>query len=239
MRRTRPTAGSTGRRTARVQGVVLEYRRVARLVARARAQRGFPPAELLPALHLVLARHGQGGVPGAREHRRALRSCSAQPELRNETAERRRAQELRASAPAARVHAVQCFSARPFLLPVLRLARGPDLRSRRAALEGRRDDVGQRGRGVLVVQFAKGRDVAARIRHVPASDAVPAFARRAAPERKTVSAELLARKLVRLSLLGYGAGAVIISVMPGLVPGIHAFLSRMQKRRGWPGQARP
>jgi hypothetical protein len=28
-------------------------------------------------------------------------------------------------------------------------------------------------------------------------------------------------------------------VMPGLVPGIHVFVSIEQERRGWPGQARP
>jgi hypothetical protein len=28
-------------------------------------------------------------------------------------------------------------------------------------------------------------------------------------------------------------------VMPGLVPGIHVFLSAPEVRRGWPGQARP
>jgi len=27
--------------------------------------------------------------------------------------------------------------------------------------------------------------------------------------------------------------------MPGLVPGIHAFLAEVPLRRGWPGQARP
>jgi len=27
--------------------------------------------------------------------------------------------------------------------------------------------------------------------------------------------------------------------MPGLVPGIHAFLANPLKRCGWPGQARP
>jgi hypothetical protein len=30
-----------------------------------------------------------------------------------------------------------------------------------------------------------------------------------------------------------------MSVMPGLVPGIHVFSAFKQERRGWPGQARP
>jgi hypothetical protein len=36
-----------------------------------------------------------------------------------------------------------------------------------------------------------------------------------------------------------GINGSFVLVMPGLVPGIHVFLWRLKKRRGWPGQARP
>jgi 5-methylcytosine-specific restriction endonuclease McrA len=47
------------------------------------AERGFPAAELLPAVSLVVARRDQGGVSRSRQHRRALRPRGAQPELRD------------------------------------------------------------------------------------------------------------------------------------------------------------
>ena len=37
---------------------------------------------------------------------------------------------------------------------------------------------------------------------------------------------------------GEGHDVVYFIVMPGLVPGIHVFISQY-RRRGWPGQARP
>src|SRR5579862_9113103 len=48
----------------------------------------FSAAELLPAVIVVVAGRDQGGVSRTGQHRRQLRSRRAQPELRNEAAER-------------------------------------------------------------------------------------------------------------------------------------------------------
>ena len=54
------------------------------------------------------------------------------------------------------LHAVQRVPARPLLLPVLRLARRPDLRSSAAALARRPHHLDQRGRRLLGLQSAQG-----------------------------------------------------------------------------------
>jgi 5-methylcytosine-specific restriction endonuclease McrA len=75
-------------------------------------------------------------------------------------------------------------------------------------LARRADDVGQRGRGLLGLQSEEGQHDAGRGRHVALADAV--CAERAAPasQRAAVSAELPARQLARLLVLGHRAGAV-------------------------------
>src|SRR5215510_9224593 len=78
---------STGPRGP-VEVLRLERLDVAEWISGPGAQRGFPPAELLPAVALVLAGCDQGGVPRARQHRRPVREGGAQPELRDEAPER-------------------------------------------------------------------------------------------------------------------------------------------------------
>ena len=84
-------------------------------------------------------------------------------------------------------------------------ARRPDLRPPPAALARRPHDVGQRGRGLLALQSAQGQPDAGRSQDVALADAVPADGAAPAPQRPAVPAELSARKLARLSLLGYRA----------------------------------
>ena len=69
--------------------------------------------------------------------------------------------------------------------------------------QGRPNDMGKRRRGLLAVQSAQGQHDAAAGRDVPAAAAVPADRASVAPKRPAVSAELSARKLDGLSLLGY------------------------------------
>ena len=56
---------------------------------------------------MVQAGRHQGGFSGAREHRRALREGGAQPELRDEAAERGVAQDLREAVDLPGLHPVQ------------------------------------------------------------------------------------------------------------------------------------
>src|SRR5581483_1019358 len=128
--------------------------------------------------------------------------------LRDEAAERRLAQELRAAGALSRLHAVQRVPARPLHLPVLRRRQGPHLRSSRAPLARRAHALGERGHGLRAVQPDEGRQAARRGAHAPGAEALPAHGVRAAPQRPAVPAELPARELARLSLLGYRARAV-------------------------------
>ena len=82
------------------------------------AERGFPAAELLPAVAVVVAGRHQGGLPRAGEHRRQLRPRGALAELRDEAAERGVAEDLREAVDPSGLHAVQRVPARPLLLPV-------------------------------------------------------------------------------------------------------------------------
>ena len=93
------------------------------------AQRRLSAAELLPALDLVLAGRHQGRVPRARQHRVGIRQDGAKPELRDAAALRRVAENLRQAVPPPGLHPLQRLPARPLHLPVLRRARGLDLRS--------------------------------------------------------------------------------------------------------------
>src|SRR3954452_6904421 len=99
-------------------GALLERTRLARRLAGTGAECGFPAAELLPAVSLVVAGRDQGGVPRPRQHRRALRPRGAQPELRNPASKRGVAEVLRQADAASPLHPVQRLPARPLLLPV-------------------------------------------------------------------------------------------------------------------------
>src|SRR5947209_1322298 len=79
-----------------------------------------------------------------------------------------------------------------------------------AALARRPYHLGQRGRRLLRLQSQEGQPDAAGIRHVAGADAVPAERAPFAQERPAVSAELSARKLAGLSLLGFGTRAIAL-----------------------------
>src|SRR5689334_4366729 len=100
-------------------GALLERTRLARRLAGTGAERGFPAAELLPAVSLVVAGRDQGGVPRPRQYRRTLRPRGAQPELRDPASERGVAEVLRQADDAPGLHPLQRLPARPVLLPIL------------------------------------------------------------------------------------------------------------------------
>src|SRR6516162_783241 len=99
----------------------IERPRFAERMASLGAQRGLSSAELLSVVVVVLAGRHQGGFSRPREHRRQLRQGGAQPELRDAAAERGIAQDLREALHQSGLHPVQRVSARPVLMPVLRL----------------------------------------------------------------------------------------------------------------------
>ncbi len=158
---------------------------------------------------MVVAGRDQGGLSRAGEHRRALRPRGAQPEPGDEAAERGVAQDLREACDPTRLHPLQRVPARSVLLPILRHARGPDLRPSAAALARRTDAMGQRRHRVRTLQFEEGRLDAEGRRHVPCPRALSSDRIRAAPQRPAIPAELSARKLARLSLLGHRARSVM------------------------------
>src|SRR6478752_9373762 len=98
-------------------GALLERTCLARWLAGTGAERGFPAAELLPAVSLVVAGRDQGGVPRPRQHRRAVRPRGAQPELRDPAAERGVAEVVRQTDHASRLYPVQRVPARSVLVP--------------------------------------------------------------------------------------------------------------------------
>src|SRR6187200_1929664 len=106
-------------------GALLERACLARWLAGTGAERGFPAAELLPAVALVLAGRDQGGVPRPRQHRRALRQGGEKSELRDPAAERRFPEIIRQAEHPPRLHPLQRLPPRPLLLPVLHIGRGP------------------------------------------------------------------------------------------------------------------
>src|SRR5579862_896577 len=172
------------------------------------AQRGLPAAELLPAVAVVVAGRDQGGLSRAGEHRRQLRSRRALAELRDEAAERGVAENLRKALDASRLHPVQCVSARPLRLPILRRARRSDLRPPGSALARRAYGLEQCRRGLLAVQSEEGQSHPRRIEDVAVAAAVSADGTASAPERPAVPAELPARQLARLFVLGYRTRSV-------------------------------
>src|SRR6267142_2958457 len=100
-------------------GALLERTCLAGRLAGTGAERGFPAAELLPAVSLVVARRDQGGVSRSRQHRRALRPRGAQSDLRDPASERGLAEVVRQTDHAPRLHPVQRLPARSLRVPVL------------------------------------------------------------------------------------------------------------------------
>src|SRR5262245_46116869 len=198
---------------------------VPRRLSRPRPQRGFSSAQLLPAVAVVVAGRHQGGLSRAGEHRRPVRPRSAQPEPGDEAPQRGFAQDLREARDAARLHPLQRVPARQVQLPVLRLARGSHLRSSIAALARRTHDLDQRGRRLLALQSQEGQSDDGRSQDVAVADAVPTERQSLAPQRPALSAQLPARELARLSLLGQRASAV--SAVAASRPTLCARLSRL------------
>src|SRR5262245_63478394 len=181
---------------------------IPRRLSRPRPQCGFSSAQLLPAVAVVVAGRRQGGLSRAGEHRRPVRPRGAQPKPGDEASQRGVAQGLREARNAARLHPLQRIPARQVQLPVLRLARGSHLRSSIAALARRAHDLDQRGRRLLALQSQERQSDNGGGQDVAVADAVPADRQSFAPQRPALSAELSARELARLSLLGQRTAAV-------------------------------
>jgi hypothetical protein len=173
-----------------------------------RLERGLPSAQLLSVVDLVLAGRNQGGVPRPGQHPVGIRRGGALSELRDAAALGGVAEKLRQADPLSRLHPVQRVPARPLHLPILRPTRGPHLRPCRAPFEGRDHDLAERGRRLLGLQPQEGRHAAGQGAHVAGDQALPADRPRPPPERAPVPAELFARKLDGLSLLGQRTGGI-------------------------------
>src|ERR1700757_1229913 len=132
-------------------GALFERTCLARRLAGTGAECGFPAAELLSVVALVLAGRDQGGVPRPRQHRRVLRPCGSKSELRNPAAQRRFAKILRQPDPPPRLPPLQRLPPRSLRLPILLGGRRPHLRSHHPALERWPDHLGKRGRGLLAL----------------------------------------------------------------------------------------
>src|SRR6202012_3084201 len=139
---------------------------------------------------------------------------------------RRVAEELRQAVTPSRVHPIQRFPARPLHLPILRRARRTYIRPCRAALERRPHDLGGRRRRVLRLQLEERRPPDSPSPHVSGAYALPAHRARPASERAAVPTELSARKLDGLSLLGFGARAVIRRASTQIVSNVDLSFSR-------------
>src|SRR6266478_9087986 len=189
-------------------GALLERTCLARRLAGSGAERGLPAAELLSAVSLVVAGRDQGGVSRSRQHRRTLRPRGAQPLVRDPAAERGVAEILRQAQHASRLHPVQRVPARPLRVPVLLVQRRSHLRSHHPAQQRRPYHLGKRGRRVFAVQSAQGQPDAAAGADVSKAVPVRPDGASAASQRPAVPAELSARQLARLFVLGYRARSV-------------------------------
>src|SRR4029453_15164760 len=126
----------------------------------------------------------------------------------DEAAERGLAQDFREARDPARLHPLQRVPARQVQLPILRRARGPYIRSSAAALARRAHHLDQRRRRLLALQSHEGQHDDGRGADVAVADAVPAEREPSAPQRPALPAELSARQLARLFLLGHRTRAV-------------------------------
>src|SRR4029077_21168831 len=104
-------------------GALLERTCLARRLAGTGIECGFPAAELLSAIPLVVAGRDQGGVSRTRQHRRTLRPRGPQPQFRDAAAERGVAEILRQAEHPSRLHPVQRIPARSVRLPILPVER--------------------------------------------------------------------------------------------------------------------
>ena len=107
-------------------------------------------------------------------------------------------------------------------------ARRPHLRSSAAALARRPHDLGQRRRRLLALQSAQGQPDAGGSEDVAVADAVPADRASPAPQRPAVPAQLSARELARLSLLGHRTRSVSRHAFSALE---FAMISKLHSRR--------
>src|SRR5205085_8432243 len=85
-------------------GALLERTCLARRLAGTGAECGFPAAELLPAIAVVVAGRDQGGDSRPRQHRRALLLRSEQHVVRNLASERGVSEIVRQVVNASRFH---------------------------------------------------------------------------------------------------------------------------------------
>src|SRR6201996_2535444 len=85
-------------------GALFERTCLARRLAGTGAECGFPAAELLSTVAVVVAGCGQGGVSRTRQHSRELRSRRAQPDFRDSAAQRGVAEILREADHPSRLH---------------------------------------------------------------------------------------------------------------------------------------
>jgi hypothetical protein len=94
------------------------------------------------------------------------------------------------------------------------------LRSHPAAQQGRPDHMGERGRGMFAVQSTQGQSDATAGADVPAPAPIRADGTSTAPQRPAVPAELSARQLAGLFILGYRARSVGNGrrIVVGLIP---------------------
>ena len=168
----------------------------------------YRPLSYYPLVALVLAGRDQGGVPRPRQHRRRIRALGLLAVLLHEAAERRQPEELCeavAQSRPSRGSTCSCAIASSASIAARRKT-SPSTTSCRATAAARRPGrtSWRRARPAISGRAAAagaGQDVAA-------AEAVPADGARPAQQRPAVSAQLSARKLDGLSLLGCRAGAV-------------------------------
>src|SRR3546814_99595 len=104
---------------------------------------------------------------------------------------------------------VQPVPARPVPVPVLRQRQPPDLRPCHSAPSGRTNDVGKHRQRLRAVQHEEGRAHAPAGAYAPSGKTDPADQLAIAAARPPVPAQLPARNLARLALLGHRAGGVV------------------------------
>ena len=138
---------------------------------------------------------------------RAVRSPSLEMKLPSVVS----LENFRKTLDASGLHAVQCFPARPLLLPILRRARRSHLRSPAAAFARRAHGLAQCRRRLLALQSAQGQFDAGRVQDVAVAKTLPADGAAPASQRPAFPAQLPARQLARLSVLGHRARSVSVA----------------------------
>ena len=169
-------------------------------------QRGLSSAELFPAVAVVVAGRDQGRLPRPREHRRRIRAhrALASFEMKLPSVVSLKSYVRPARHPA--FTRFNVFLRDRFECQYCGCARGPDVRSSRPALARRAHDLGQCGDGLRRLQSSEGRTARPSHRHASAALSAQADDQRIAQQRPPVSAQLSARILGGLSLLGQRSG---------------------------------